>query len=203
MRSRKISTLVIGLAFSAAGCTLLRPQPDPSRFFVLTPVEQPGEAAARKLALGLGPMRFPDYLARPQLVRRSGQNQLRISQVEMWAEPLERNFKRVLSQDLGVLLGTKEILQHPWFTTVSLDYEIPIEVLRFEPDDDGTIRLDARWAIREPRSDRLLHTAESRIAEAPTDSSTEAIVAAMSAAVGKLSEEIAREIRRVSAGGSR
>jgi uncharacterized lipoprotein YmbA len=203
MRIRKISSLVVGLAWSAAGCTFLQPQPDPSRYFVLTPLEQRGEPAPRKLMLGLGPVRFPEYLARPQLVRRTGRNQLHISQIEMWAEPLERNFKRVLSQDLGALLGTQEILLHPWFTSISIDYEIPMEVLRFEPDEEGTVRLEARWGIREPKEDRLLYSAESRVAEAATDASTEATVTAMSAAVGKLSEEIAREIRRVSAGGGR
>jgi uncharacterized lipoprotein YmbA len=200
MRIPKVSSLAIGLACSAAGCTLLQPQADPSRFFVLTPVERRGEAAPRKLILGLGPVRLPDYLDRPQLVRRSGRNQLRISQVEMWAEPLERNFKRVLSQDLGELLDTEQIVQYPWFTTISIDYEIPLELLRFEPEDDGRVRLEARWVIREPKDDRVLHAGESRISETPTDSSTEATVAAMSAAVGKLGEEIAREIRRLSAG---
>ena len=183
-----------------AGCSILTPQPDLSRFYVLSPTvpdTAPASSGARnRLSLGLGPIRFPDYLARPQLVSRLGENQIQFADEERWAEPLERNFARVLGENLAHLLDTERVVTLPAFVSVTVQYEVPMEVLRFESDDRGTIELWARWVVRDPADGRLFHSTESRITETAGGQGTDAVVAAMSRAVGRLSEEIAGAIAR-------
>ena len=196
---RRIPLLIV---LALAGCSILAPQPDLSRFYVLTATVTPDAALAssstNRLTLGLGPMRFPDYLARSQIVTRVGDNQVEFADEERWAEPLERNFARVLGENLAHLLDTARVITLPAFVPVTVQYEVPMEVLRFETDDEGVIELWVRWAIRDPAG-RLFHSRESRINETAAGKSTEAVVAALSRAVGKLSEEMADAIRQASA----
>lgn len=195
MKSRGIGAAGIAVVCLLAGCSVLAPQPDPSRYYVLTPEAAVRSAReARPLALGIGPVNLPGYLARSEIVRGDGESTLVLSETHFWGEPLDRNVRRVVAENLRRLLGQVEIVQYPWFTTVALDYEVPIDVLRFEANEHGTVFLDARWTIRRRGTKPLARDGESHITEPAADPSTESVVAAMSQAVGMLSRQIAAAI---------
>ena len=195
---KRTAALLLGLVASCVGCSILSPQPDRSKFFVLTPVTRESGRAHDGLTLGIGPVLLPSYLERPQVARRSGANQLAVSADRLWAEPLELGFRRVLAQDLTQVLGAVEIFQYPWATGIRVEYQIPIAIERFEADEHGAVSLTARWGIRRPGHKDVLLSRESQITERAHDKSTAAVVAAMSEAVGALSDEIAAGLRRVS-----
>ena len=199
--SRLATALILTVLCALTACSILKPQPDRSRFYVLTAtIEAPGRPAADdEMILGIGPIKLPDYLERSQLVTRVGANQVVFSDFERWAEPLERNFGRVLRENLSRLLNTEKIISLPAFLPLAVQYEVPLEVLHFESDDKGVVELSARWAIRNPTDRKALCMTESRITETASANKTEAVVATLSRAVGKLGEEIAAEIRRLSA----
>jgi uncharacterized protein len=201
MRIRVDAALLMVAVFTMAACSILKPQPDPSRFYVRTATEsRVGDAesrAASDLTVGVGPIKFPDYLDRSPLVTRLGPNRVAFSDFERWAEPLDGNFSRILIENLVRLLNTEKILSLPSFVPITVRYDVPIEVQRFEGDEQGNVELVARWAIRSPTDDKLLRTGESRITEVG-GSKTEEVVAALSRAAGKLSAEIAAAIRQVS-----
>jgi uncharacterized protein len=199
--SRRATLLALIVLHALPGCSILKPQPDPSRFYVLTAsVDAPAAPSeASGLTLGLGPIKLPDYLDRAPIVTRVAPNQVVFSDFERWAEPLERNVGRVLGEDLSRLLNTERVISLPAFVPIAVRFEIPVEVLRFESDDKGVVELWARWAIRDPNTRQLLHTSESHIIEAASGTETQAVVAALSRAVGKLGEEIAAEVRRLAA----
>ena len=64
--------------------------------------------------LGIGPIKFPGYLDRQEIVVRSAQNRLMFLSTDRWAEPLQENFSRVLSENLALLLDTDLIIIYPW-----------------------------------------------------------------------------------------
>ncbi|MGZ9256206.1 MAG: PqiC family protein, partial [Candidatus Binatia bacterium] len=79
---------------SVSGCMNFSPMSDPSRFFMLNPLPQseqsrPDTDKVNSLFLGIGPIRFPAYLDRDQIVTRAGQNRFDVSENDRWAEPLE------------------------------------------------------------------------------------------------------------------
>jgi len=198
--------LVLALACLAVGCSVLAPQPDRSQTFVLTSTAEEGGGQGRGgavLSVGIGPVLLPSYLTRSEIVRRSGENRLVYDQNQLWGEPLEQGFRRVLGEDLGQTLRTVQIFQYPWSTGIRVEYQIPIQILRFEAEEGGLVSLDARWGIRRPGENALLISQESRIVEAPRDASTGSVVTAMSGAVRRLSDEIATAIRRVTSTGRR
>ena len=85
-----------------------------------------------QLTIGVGPVDFPDYLRRLPVVTRVAPNRIDLSDEKRWAEPLDKNFTRVLSENLATLLDTQRIEKYPWPLRTKVDYQIEIDVQRFE-----------------------------------------------------------------------
>jgi len=189
------------IAWLASGCSALAPQQDVSRYFVLTPVVETSAVGAgsaadgARLTLGVGPVTVAAYLDRLEIVRRSGQNQLILSSTGVWGEPLDRNVQGVVSANLVRLLGDVEVVPYPSFTATGIDRQISIAILRFDADEHDTVSLDARWTIQGPAGKGSKEARESHIVQQAADGSTASMVAAMSQAVGALSQEIAGRLR--------
>jgi uncharacterized lipoprotein YmbA len=184
-----------------AGCSILSPQPDHTKYFVLTAMTDagtPGTASAAAngtsdLVIGIGPIEFPDYLRRPEVVTRTSPTTVEISDVDRWAEPLDTAFARVLSEDLSRLLGTQRMVTYPWYQSNRVDYQVECNVIHFETGSNGGSQLHAQWSIRDGAG-KLLIAKESDITdtEASGDKSPSA---SLSHDLGNLSQQIASQIR--------
>jgi uncharacterized lipoprotein YmbA len=163
----------------------------------LTPLSQAEEVAPKdrsslaRISLGIGPIKLPGYLDRQEIVTRAAQNRFDISEYDRWAEPLDENFARVLAQNLSALLRAERISAYPWPTDKRPNYQVEIEVLRFEANAEQDVQLSARWAVLDANKKHLIQYRESRLARSTNARSTEAAVAALSEALGDLSREIA------------
>jgi uncharacterized lipoprotein YmbA len=198
--------LLIGLlvCFIPAGCAFLEPKPDPSRFFALASLPRTGQraqdaAGTNAFALGIGPIKFPGYLDRQQFVTRVSQNRFAVAENDRWAEPLEENFSRVLSQNLSILLQTDRMIAYPWERSQQPTYQVQVEVLRFELNAEQVVELWARWSIMDSAK-KTISLRESYLTQPARDKSTEASVAALSETVADLSREIADAIRAIGGG---
>ena len=156
-------------------------------------------AGTNALALGIGPIKFPGYLDRQQIVTRISQNRFAVAENDRWAEPLEENFSRVLSQNLSILLQTDRIVAYPWVRSQQPTYQVQVEVLRFEPNAEQVVELWARWSIIDG-TNKTVSVKETYLTQPARDKSTEASVAALSETVADLSREIAGAIRNLEGG---
>jgi uncharacterized protein len=208
MSCQRLGVIILLVCLIPAGCISLSPQPDPSRFFALASLPQIKERMARNspgtdaLTLGIGPVKIPGYLDRQQLVTRVSQNRFAVAENDRWAEPLDENFSRVLSQNLSILLQTDRIVAYPWERSQQPAYQVQVEVLRFEPNAEQLVELSARWIIVDGAK-KTISSRESYLTHPARDKSTEASVAAMSDVVGGLSKEIAADIRALISGPGR
>jgi uncharacterized lipoprotein YmbA len=204
MRRATTALLFWGLVSGfLTGCASLSAQPDPSRFFTLTPLVKTGEGGVQvnpghpPISLGIGPVTLPGYLDREQLVTRISQNRFAVAENDRWAEPLADNFTRVLVLNLSSFLGTDSVVRYPWQRAQRPTYQVEVEVLRFEADAAYQAQLSARWTLRETASRQVLEVKESRLTRPPKHASTEESVAALSEALAELSREIAESTRAV------
>jgi len=188
------------LSMALSACTVLSPQPDKTKFFVLTsavgsaPDAAPADgSSASNLAIGVGPIKLPQYLRRPEVVTRTSPSELALSDTDRWAEPLESGFVRVLSENLSRQLGTQRIVTFPWYSSSRLDYQVQINVKRFETDSKGKPELDAQWSIRDGRGTKMLVARESDISE-PPDPGDPSPSVGLSQALSSLSQQIASQI---------
>ena len=199
-----MARVVAALLFAGiiAGCSLgiLEPSKDPSQFYVLTAINSPASApitysagsAHNEISIGLGPVKFPAYLAREEIVTRTSANKVDISDIERWAEPLDKNFVTVLAQDLGSQLGA-HVKTFPWYRPSNLDYQIALDISRFDTDTTGTAQLMGRWDIEDPDGNAILNSGEINITDAAQTGETKA--ATLSRAVGDLGTQLAGAIR--------
>jgi uncharacterized lipoprotein YmbA len=206
MRRYNYLWIAVGFACVAvSGCSALEPKADPSRFFTLTPLSQFDQIQAQSssdpggISIGIVPVKIPGYLDREQLVTRVSQNRFQIAENDRWAEPLEQNFTRVLLQNLTALVPTARVVSYPWRPSERPEYQLEIELLRFEPNAAGNVELIARWLVRETATKKASAVKETRLTPPVKGSSTEAAVAAMSGALGELSREIARAVQALEA----
>jgi uncharacterized lipoprotein YmbA len=185
-----------------AGCALLAPKPDQTRFIVLSSVTTAGSNGSAlsggekfaAVAIGLGPIQIPKYLDRPELVIRTSPNGLDLSRTDSWAEPLTDNFRHVLANDLTNLLGTNNIVQFPWYPGTRLDFVVQIQVQRFEADSSHQAELIASWELRTGQSNQVLATREAHLTQASTSLAGDAVAGALSKDVGELAGQIASAI---------
>lgn len=195
----------IGPAIALAGlsaCTsVLAPQEIPNRYFILSsttasPPSSPGRISSPATStalptLGLGPVEFPGYLDRSEMVIREAPNRLHVSEVDRWAEPLKSNFVQLLAQDLTSTTGGEQVSIFPWLLSAVPTYQITLEVSRFEVDSQGQATLSASWVIRNTASGRKLYETTSNITEPATAGDSAQAAAALSRTVADLSREIA------------
>jgi uncharacterized lipoprotein YmbA len=192
-------------AILAAGCSVLSPQPDRSEFFILTPVSVSAGMGAKpasagpdsQLTIGVGPVDFPDYLRRLPVVTRVAPNRIDLSDERRWAEPLDKNFVRVLSENLATLLDTHRIEKYPWALRTKVDYQVEVDVERFETTSDGQAQLVASWIIRDGPSHKILYASQTT-SGAPAGSDELSASSALSSNLATLSKQIASRVTELS-----
>jgi uncharacterized lipoprotein YmbA len=194
MHRRDLPRLAAGLVL--AGLAACAGPTRPTSFYTLAGPAPAPVGTARKprggLVVGLGPVTLPPYLDRPDIVTRASDNEMRLADFHKWAEPVEPMLTRLLAEDLYALLDARDVIPLPQRREVAFDRVVEVDVVRFDADQAGQVVLDARWRIYAGDGERLLTSGRSVLAEAGAPvPDYDAIVAAMSRAVGRLGEEIA------------
>jgi uncharacterized lipoprotein YmbA len=126
------------------------------------------------------------------LQNREGTNLLQLAEVNRWAEPLVVSIPRTMRENLAAALATENIVYYPWSQTV--DYQIIIEILRFEGEEYKEAHLEAVWSI-EDRQGNIVQPqqrSEYHVKVAPADS--EGLVQALSQALARFSREVAGKL---------
>lgn len=193
-RCRGAAWSTLALAVLAASC-MLRPRPDPTRFYVLTASAPDYSPTPGMLVVGLGPITMPGYLQHPMLATRVDGTQVRYADFDRWAEPLPTLFARALGQDLSVVLGGARIVTYPWYRTMPLDVIVRVDVRSFEADAAGNAELDACWSIRDARTGTARGNDCLSITETVDERGPQAQVAALSRTVSELARFVAGALR--------
>jgi uncharacterized lipoprotein YmbA len=170
----------------------------PSRFYILNTLPaseaRHGATAERGPVLGVGPITFPKYLDRPQIVTRTSRNQLILGEFDRWAEPLQENVSRVLAENLALLIPTDQILPNAWPRSAALDYQVQVELLHFDGWLGGESSLIARWSILD-RAERALMNRKTHLDAPAGGRDYESMVVAMNQMLETLSRDIAVAIQ--------
>lgn len=165
----------------------------PSRFYTLAPVASSG-ATASKLSVVVGPVSIPAIVDLPQIVVSTGPNQVSIDEFNRWASPLSNNISRVVAENLVLLLGTPRVSQFQQSLNADADYRVAIEVQTFESALGDAATLNAAWLVRRAR-DGKTETGRTTVRETANDKSYDALAAAHSRALGRMSQDLADAIR--------
>jgi len=181
--------LAVALAASCAS--------SPSRFYTLSPTASAGassSAATSKLSVVVGPVAIPSIVDLPQIVVSTGPNQVTIDEFNRWASPLPNNISRVVAENLVQLLGTPRVSQFQQSLAADGDYRVAIEVQSFESALGDAATLNAAWLVRRTR-DGKSETGRTTVREPTAEKTFDALAAAHSRALSRMSQDIADAVR--------
>jgi uncharacterized protein len=173
------------LAVLGVGCSST-PQ---ARFYTLSPTSTP-PAASSELSVAVGPVAVPAAVDRPQIVVSLGPNSVWLDEFNRWAAPLQDDIARVVAENLVAMLGTPRVARASQTVSAGFSYRAVIAVESFESVPGEMARLDAVWTVSRS-TDATTQTGRTTVREQTTEKSYEALAAAHSRALGKLSRDIA------------
>ena len=194
----------ISLVFSLIVFLLVSCSSTPAvRYYTLNPFSdmQPDSSQAVSgdtLAIGVGPVEFPRFLDRPQIVTRKSQHRIAVSEFHRWAGSFSEDFLRVLTKNISMLLPADRVAAYPWTDQFSPTFRIPLIVEQFDGRFGGDVVLNVTWSVwnqKDANDPVMKHT---RIKEPVSAEDYDALVAAQSRAIATLSRAIVDEINRVS-----
>jgi len=199
MRSVYLRTLclIVGLAgMSACGTS------QPTRYYLLSSAvpDMAREPVQGELTIGVGPVILPPYLDRREIVSRTSNNELSVAIYDQWGEALRDNVSRVVGENLGQRLATDRIIRLPVKRSLRralvFDYQVTIAIKAFEKTPDGSVVLNARWAVLDNDKTELV-LRRSVYSQVPAAEGYAAQAAAQSQLLDQLSEEIAAAILKL------
>jgi uncharacterized protein len=187
--------VTLGTSLMVGGCAS-----QPSRFYLLsampdTETASQGTSGQQGPTIGVGPVTLPRYVDRPQIVTRTSPYEIKQAEFDRWAEALDNNFSRVLTENLSLLLPTARVVMSPWPRATPIDYQITVDVSHFLSQVGGDSLLIADWTLFKGEGQDVLTSGRSRFSASPGGQDYAAIVAAMSQTVASLSREIATVVK--------
>jgi len=159
--------------------------------------KKPGVLPA--VIIGIGPVKVPEYLNRPQIVTADGTNLLSFAEFDRWGEPLEFALPRIISDNLSVLLPAATIVTSPWNISIPVKYQVIIDVARLECRLDKELCLAAQWSVIDLDSRKMLITKKSEFSKPVDPPNYSGLAGTLSMECASLSGEIAESLSSLAA----
>jgi len=148
-----------------------------SRYYLLSAVPPSGAPAAGAKAAAISAVHLPGVLDRPELVVRTGAETVDILEFDRWAEPLDQMVPRVLAQDLSSRLPA---------ASQGEERRLQVAIDEFMTDQTGEAHLAGKWWTQEQEH-------RFTLAVRTSGSQGRQIAAALSALLGQLADDMARQ----------
>jgi uncharacterized lipoprotein YmbA len=163
-------------------------------YYTLDADTLPPVAAGANYSIVVGPVTLPETVDRPQLVVRASPNRVDIMDAHRWAEPLKAEIPRVIAANLARELGTARAAGYQQYTLANPDFTVLLDVQRFESALGESVTIEALWTIRRAGGSET-RSGRSVVREPARDPGYDALVAAHSRALARVSVEIAEAVR--------
>ena len=187
------------LAMALSGC--IGGSSTPSKFYLLRSIEEsqtnsPARADIKPVSVLIGPITLPAYLDRSQMVTLAAGHELVVEEFNRWGEPLKDSFYRVLIEDLSLLLGSAELYVYDRRGSVPTDFQVVIDVTRFDSVPGGESCLTVFWAVMGKDGGSTMIKQRKSVFRAPVSATGfPGVVDAQNQTLTAFSREIASAIR--------
>jgi uncharacterized lipoprotein YmbA len=175
----------------------------PKSFYLLNPdyslavvlsAEQ-AQQLPEPLSVQIMALHLPPYLDRKQIVTRSSQNELDVSDDHRWGGKLGKNLSRILAKNLSHYLSTPAVTVLPKSTRIKPGFQLEVEIIAFERDSNNRVMLSAQWRLLDKDKQQLATGIEDLEGEVLANGNDyHAIVSSMSSVFARLSHQLAKII---------
>jgi uncharacterized lipoprotein YmbA len=184
---QKRTAFFLILALTLAGCA----SPDPN-FYTLnatsgaTLTGAPASIEVRRPGLA-------GYLDRADIVLKNDSYTLSVNSQQRWGEPLGDMIGRVMAEDLTQRLPGSSVFDQSGAITANPDARVEIDILKFDPAGDGTVVLNAEYAIEAGTTHHPIAARHVSLSATPSGPGAAALAAAESGLLGTLADQIASD----------
>jgi uncharacterized lipoprotein YmbA len=167
-------------------------------YFTLTPLPRPAGIleGGTGTVVAVMPVAIPASIDRPQIVTRTAENQISLSEFNRWGGSLKEDIGRALVQNLNDLLKGRPLSVVPESLAADPRYYITVTVNRLDGRLGETVWLNAAWTLRDQQARRTLTIRSFVKEERVTGPGYAELVAAQSRTIEALSREIAADFER-------
>jgi uncharacterized lipoprotein YmbA len=192
MRALRLTFLVPALAavILPSGC-LKRTKI--SETYVLDAVvarEVPQPSETPEAVVGVLKVGVPGWVDRPQVTSRAATGQIVANEFARWGEPVTKGVQRVLAENLAALLPTRRVVCAPFAPSEIVDHRIDVTLSEAARQADGSVLVEARWAVLGPGGATLVQRRTSHRTH-PASAGAAGAVEGVNQAIAELSREIA------------
>jgi len=190
-----ISSVCFALALS--GCISV-PNSTTPRFYALQAVE--ANLVSKKVnitsdvLIGIGPVKIPQYLDRPQIVTRGKEKMLEFAQFDRWGEALDQGVASLLREDLTVILPGAKFISYPWNSFLPVTYQVTVEIVQLDSELDKDLFLVVQWMVLDAQNAKTMIIKRSEFRQKITPQNYSGLAKALSTACASLSSEIAEAL---------
>jgi uncharacterized lipoprotein YmbA len=187
---------IFAIFLMLAGCASTAP----TRYYNLNSLissgtEMKAVSTDQNIAIGVGPIEIPDYLDRPHIVTRTGRNEIKIDDFNKWAGSLRNDISRVLSENLSVLLSIRRVYDYPFKSYIPLEYQIVVNITRFDGMPGGKVMLKADWTILGGKEKKVILMDAVSFSEQTEGGDYDSLIAAKSRILANLSRDITAALK--------
>jgi uncharacterized lipoprotein YmbA len=168
--------------------------PPKERYYALSAEASAPAAGASAIGIAVGPVTVPEMVDQPQMVVQVAANQVTVYEFQRWASPLKIEIARVIAGNLAQELGTARVWAYAQTTLANPDYQVLVDVQRFDSVLGEAVTIDVLWSIRRAAGGAP-KIGRSSVREAVFGAGFDALVAAHSRALAQVSRDIAGAIR--------
>jgi uncharacterized lipoprotein YmbA len=141
----------------------------------------------------VGPVVIPAAVDQPEFVVNTAPNRVEVDEFNRWVSPLNDAIARAVAGDLVVLLGTPNVATAQ-LANFNPEYQVTIDVLQFESVPGQAATVAAVWTVRKT-ADGVTRSGRTSSRESVQGPGFDALAAAHSRAIAKVSADIATAIR--------
>ncbi|MEA3176927.1 MAG: uncharacterized protein QOI59_450 [Gammaproteobacteria bacterium] len=165
-------------------------------YYTLTETPAPSRLTApdNMTPIRLDRVTIPTELDRSQIVRRLDSTQLQIVEADRWAAPLDETIRRILSNDLAARLPPGAVANPNEPSIGEKRQSLAVDIAEFYGDSACKVTLRAAWTLKQSDSQSLHGNEEATASPQGACTGAGPIPAAMSQALGVLSDQIAAAV---------
>ncbi len=187
------------IVFVLCGCATT----PPSRFYTLSILDKARTAdqtasSSPAVIVAVGPILIPDYLDKPEIVTRSGQNELIVNEYHRWAGSMESILSQAIMENLSLLLPSERFSVVRWVPgmqgNAAASYRLTLDVMKFDAVPRDSALFESAWTLSDRETGTIL-IRKSTAAEPIRGTDYSEMVAAMSKTIEKFTREVAETIK--------
>ncbi|MFA5271365.1 MAG: PqiC family protein [Candidatus Omnitrophota bacterium] len=180
------------------GCVSVSNSPN-ARFYALHAIDNQASSQleAKGLVIGVGPVKIPEYLNRPQIVNVNKDRTLSFSEFNRWAEAIDFALERIINENLAGTLNGATIEMFPWDRAVPVKYQVIANVIRLENEFNERLIFVVQWSIIDLEKKNAIVTKRSEFIQPINPHNYSGLANVLSEAGALLSSEIAQQINSI------